>query len=426
MSDSIISVENLSKCYRIGRMAAKGDGLRHVLESAVRAPFNWLRPEARAKRAKTEDFWAVRDLNLEIKRGEMLGIIGRNGAGKSTFLKLLSRITEPTTGRITLRGRVASLLEVGTGFHPELTGRENIYLNGAILGMSRVEIKRKFDEIVEFSEISKFLDTPVKRYSSGMYVRLAFAVAAHLEPEILIVDEVLAVGDAEFQKKCLGKMEDVSSKDGRTVLLVSHQMPVIQNLCTRCILMDRGRLVQEGPTHEIVGAYMSHGAVLAGEGLDNRSDRAGKGDVRVSAIHLRDARGNIIHEGISGQDTVLSFSYHVSDGVTLDNCLFSVEVCKDLQEYFSLSSALVDPRRMTLSGTGRIDFLIPKLPLAGGAYHVNIYVESDRIVQDHLNDAAIMEVINGDFFGTGKILPPGTRCNSVLVPHSWEQHADRA
>jgi lipopolysaccharide transport system ATP-binding protein len=390
----------------------------------VRAPFNWLRPEARAKRAKTEDFWAVRDLNLEIKRGEMLGIICRNGAGKSTFLKLLSRITEPTTGRITLRGRVASLLEVGTGFHPELTGRENIYLNGAILGMSRVEIKRKFDEIVEFSEISKFLDTPVKRYSSGMYVRLAFAVAAHLEPEILIVDEVLAVGDAEFQKKCLGKMEDVSTKDGRTVLLVSHQMPVIQNLCTRCILMDRGRLAQEGPTDEIVHAYLSRGAALAREGLDNRDDRSGKGDVRITAIHLRDCAGNIIPEAISGQDAVLSFSYQVKDGVTLHNCLFAVEVCKDLQEYFSLASDLVDTRKMSLSGSGRIDFVLPDLPLAGGEYHVNLYVESDRVVQDHLNDAAVMHVINGDFYGTGKVLPPGTRASSVLVKHSWRQVAE--
>ena len=421
MSDTIISVENLSKCYRIGRMAAKGDGLRHVLESAVRAPFNWLRPEARAKRAKTEDFWAVRDLNLEVRRGEMLGIIGRNGAGKSTFLKLLSRITEPTTGRIKLRGRVASLLEVGTGFHPELTGRENIYLNGAILGMSRVEIKRKFDEIVEFSEISKFLDTPVKRYSSGMYVRLAFAVAAHLEPEILIVDEVLAVGDAEFQKKCLGKMEDVSTKDGRTVLLVSHQMPVIQNLCTRCILMDRGRLAQEGPTNEIVHAYLTRGAALAREGLENRDDRTGKGDVRVTQINLRDRSGNTILEAISGNDVVMSFSYSVKEGVELNNCLFCVEVCKDSQEYFSLSTEMVDPRKIRLSGEGRLDFLVPNWPLSRGTYNVNIYVESDRVVQDYLNDACMIDVVDGDFYGTGKVLHPGARTGSVLVKHSWEQ-----
>jgi lipopolysaccharide transport system ATP-binding protein len=234
MSNSIISVENLSKRYLIGRNVQKGDGLRHALEGALRAPLAMMNRNERRKNAKTEEFWAVRDLSLKVSKGEMLGIIGRNGAGKSTLLKLLSRITEPTTGRIRLRGRVASLLEVGTGFHPELTGRENIFLNGSILGMTRAEIKRRFDEIVAFAEIDKFLDTPVKRYSSGMYVRLAFAVAAHLEPEILIVDEVLAVGDAEFQKKCLGKMGDVSTKEGRTVILVSHQMPAIQNLCTRC------------------------------------------------------------------------------------------------------------------------------------------------------------------------------------------------
>ena len=421
MSESIISVENLSKCYKIGRQASKGDGLRHVLEQAVRAPFSWLRPEARAKRAKTEEFWAVKDLSLEIKRGEMMGIIGRNGAGKSTFLKLLSRITEPTTGSIRLRGRVASLLEVGTGFHPELTGRENIYLNGAILGMSRLEIKRKFDEIVAFAEIDKFLDTPVKRYSSGMYVRLAFAVAAHLEPEILIVDEVLAVGDAEFQKKCLGKMEDVSTKDGRTVILVSHQMPAIQNLCTRCILMDRGRLIQQGGTDEIVNAYMAKGASLALGGLDHRDDRVGKGDVRVTQINLRDESGNIVREAISGHDVVLSFSYAVKEGMTLNDCLFCIEVCKDLKEYFSLSSAMVDSRKIRLSGEGRIDFLIPNWPLSRGSYHVNIYVESDRVVQDHLNDASIIEVIDGDFYGTGKVLHAGTQSGSVLVRHSWNQ-----
>jgi lipopolysaccharide transport system ATP-binding protein len=421
MSESIISVENLSKCYKIGRQSDKGDGLRHVLEQAVRAPVNWFRPEARAKRSKTEDFWAVKDLSLEIKRGEMMGIIGRNGAGKSTFLKLLSRITEPTTGRIRLRGRVASLLEVGTGFHPELTGRENIYLNGAILGMSRVEIKRKFDEIVEFSEIGKFLDTPVKRYSSGMYVRLAFAVAAHLEPEILIVDEVLAVGDAEFQKKCLGKMEDVSTKEGRTVILVSHQMPAIQNLCTRCILMDRGRLIQQGPTEEIVNAYMSNGASLAQGGLADRHDRTGKGDVRITEVNLRDESGNVIREAISGNDVYLSLSYSVKNGAVLQDCVVCAEVCMDLKEYFSLSSAMVDPRKIRLSGDGRIDFMVRDWPLSSGSYHVNIYIESDRVVQDYLNDASVIEVINGDFYGTGKVLPEGGRTGSVMVKHSWRQ-----
>jgi lipopolysaccharide transport system ATP-binding protein len=422
MSESIISVENLSKRYMIGRQSEKGDGLRHVLERAVRSPFSWIKSDKPEKAATTEEFWAVRDLSLEIKRGDMVGIIGRNGAGKSTFLKLLSRITEPTTGRIRLRGRVASLLEVGTGFHPELTGRENIFLNGAILGMSRVEIKRKFDEITAFAEIDKFLDTPVKRYSSGMYVRLAFAVAAHLEPEILIVDEVLAVGDADFQKKCMGKMEDVSSKEGRTVILVSHQMPAIQNMCNRCIMMDRGRLIMQGPTEEVVDAYMSRGSELAIGGLEDRRDRAGRGEVRVTSIDLRDESGNPIHEAIAGNNVVVSLGYSVQEGLVLNDCIVCVEICKDLKKYFSLSSALVDRRKLQLSGDGRIDFLVPDWPLSGGTYHVNIYVESGRTMQDFLNDASVIETIDGDYFGTGKLHHEGWQGMTVLVKHSWSLH----
>ena len=252
---SVISVENLGKRYIIGHQRDSADALRHRLEQAVRHPWHWFRQHEARNRASHEEFWALQDVSFEVKRGEAVGIIGRNGAGKSTLLKLLSRITEPTTGRIRLQGRVASLLEVGTGFHQELTGRENIFLNGAILGMTRAEIKRKFDEIVAFAEVEKFLDTPVKRYSSGMYVRLAFAVAAHLEPEILIVDEVLAVGDAQFQKKCLGKMGQVA-KGGRTVLFVSHNMTAIQTLCHEAVLLSAGRLIAEGPASEIIPRYL--------------------------------------------------------------------------------------------------------------------------------------------------------------------------
>ncbi len=262
-SDTVIQVENLSKRYILGQNSSKGDGLRHVIEGAVKAPFRWAGRLGRssvngAVADSDKEFWALRGINLEVKAGEVVGIIGRNGAGKSTMLKLLSRITEPTEGKIRMRGRVASLLEVGTGFHPELTGRENIFLNGAILGMSRVEIKRRFDEIVEFSEVERFLDTPVKRYSSGMYVRLAFAVAAHLEPEVLIVDEVLAVGDAAFQKKCLSKMDDVG-KSGRTILFVSHNMQSILRLCDRCVMLEKGRVMGDGVAHEVASAYMSSG-----------------------------------------------------------------------------------------------------------------------------------------------------------------------
>jgi ABC-type polysaccharide/polyol phosphate transport system ATPase subunit len=255
MSDAIITVENLGKCYRLQHQQERQRyvALREVITSKVKGWFG-KRKEERGKKNSEEDFWALKDVSFEIKQGEVVGIIGRNGSGKSTLLKILSRITEPTKGRITLNGRVASLLEVGTGFHPELTGRENIYLNGAILGMKRVEIRAKFDEIVAFAEVEKFLDTPVKRYSSGMYVRLAFAVAAHLEPEILVVDEVLAVGDAAFQKKCLGKM-DTAAGAGRTILFVSHQMNQIRRLCSRCLWIHSGALREQGATVPIVSNY---------------------------------------------------------------------------------------------------------------------------------------------------------------------------
>jgi lipopolysaccharide transport system ATP-binding protein len=256
MSEPIITVENLGKRYVLGHQRSKEDGFRHVIEGALRAPLKWLRSRRERKKPEREDFWALKDISFNVQQGEVVGIIGRNGAGKSTLLKVLSRITEPTAGRININGRVASLLEVGTGFHPDLTGRENIFLNGAILGMSRAEIRRKFDEIVAFSEVEKFLDTPVKRYSSGMYVRLAFAVAAHLEPEILVVDEVLAVGDAQFQKKCLGKMGEVA-KGGRTVLFVSHNMLAVQQLCARCLLFEHGRLRAGGAVQEIVEQYLT-------------------------------------------------------------------------------------------------------------------------------------------------------------------------
>jgi lipopolysaccharide transport system ATP-binding protein len=279
MSDIPIRVENLGKKYILRHLGKGGHkkytALRDVLTEAALAPFRSFRrgirkaapdgqPADSARPGSREEFWALEDVSFEIKRGESVGIIGRNGAGKSTLLKLLSRITEPTTGRIELDGKVASLLEVGTGFHPELTGRENIYLNGAILGMKRAEIKRKFDEIVAFAEVEKFLDTPVKHYSSGMYVRLAFAVAAHLEPDILIVDEVLAVGDAVFQKKCLGKMQSVSEKEGRTVLFVSHNMQAIRQMCRRVIFLRQGKVAFAGDPHTAISSYL-------GQGLDAES-----------------------------------------------------------------------------------------------------------------------------------------------------------
>jgi lipopolysaccharide transport system ATP-binding protein len=276
MSDTVISIEGLSKRYLLGHRSGQRENYTVLRDVLTRSTRNLVRKAADFARCRQiiqgdeiEEFWALKDVSFDVKRGEVIGIVGRNGAGKSTLLKILSRITEPTTGRVRLGGRVASLLEVGTGFHPELTGRENIYLNGAILGMTRREIRRKFDEIVAFAEVDKFLDTPVKHYSSGMYVRLAFAVAAHLEPEILIVDEVLAVGDAEFQKRCLGKMEDVSRREGRTILFVSHNMGALASLCTSCLWMDRGSIRSRGQARSIVGEYLGQGAAA---GLDRTVD----------------------------------------------------------------------------------------------------------------------------------------------------------
>lgn len=270
MSDLAIRVENLGKQYRIGVTLDQYQTLRDSLASAIITPWRWLRASLNGDsdvtpRRANNRIWALRDVSFEVKQGQVIGIIGRNGAGKSTLLKILSRVTEPTEGYAEIHGRVGSLLEVGTGFHPELTGRENIYLNGAILGMKRIEIERKFDEIVAFSEVEKFIDTPVKRYSTGMYLRLAFAVAAHLDPEILVVDEVLAVGDAEFQRKCLGKMSDVA-QEGRTVLFVSHNMSAILRMTEEALLLDKGQLVLRAPAAESVDAYMV-------AGLSNRGER---------------------------------------------------------------------------------------------------------------------------------------------------------
>jgi lipopolysaccharide transport system ATP-binding protein len=266
MTDTVIKVEGLSKRYRIGIAAEKHDTLRDTIVETLKSPFRRLRRglPAGSDSEDLDTIWALKDVNFAVQRGQVLGIIGRNGAGKSTLLKILSRITEPTQGHVKIVGRVGSLLEVGTGFHPELTGRENIYLNGAILGMKRSEIDEKFDEIVEFSGVEKFIETPVKRYSSGMYLRLAFSVAAHLEPEILVVDEVLAVGDAEFQRKCLGKMNDVA-EEGRTVLFVSHDMSAISRLTEETIVLDEGKIIYHAPTPEAIDFYMSSGFSKTGE-----------------------------------------------------------------------------------------------------------------------------------------------------------------
>ena len=321
MNSIAIRVENLSKMYRIGEKQESYYTFRDTLSSIALAPFRRLHRVGRPPKEE-EIIWALKDVSFEVKRGEVVGIIGRNGAGKSTLLKILSQITEPTEGKAEIRGRVGSLLEVGTGFHPELTGRENIFLNGAILGMRKAEIQRKFDEIVAFAEIEKFMDTPVKRYSSGMYVRLAFAVAAHLEPDILLVDEVLSVGDAAFQKKCLGKMRDVSEV-GRTVLFVSHSMPAIENLCERVTWIDQGSIIQDGETREVVAQYIKE----INQTMETR---------KVGGCQ------NLGHRRGSGEVQFINFRLINSDGVETRNFIMSETICMevDFQTFMDVEDAV--------------------------------------------------------------------------------------
>jgi lipopolysaccharide transport system ATP-binding protein len=316
-----IRVENLSKRYRIGAAQTKFryGMLRDVLVDTVTAPVRWVRALGKKGGPGADQpnyIWALNDVTFDVEEGKVLGIVGRNGAGKSTLLKVLSRVTEPTRGTVTVRGRVGSLLEVGTGFHPELTGRENIYMNGAILGMKRAEIERKFDEIVAFSEVEQFIDTPVKRYSSGMYLRLAFAVAAHLEPEILVVDEVLAVGDAEFQKKCLGKMGDVAQQ-GRTVLFVSHNMSAILRLTEEALVLDKGKLLMRAPSQQAVDFYLSSGQAQAGERLwDADEVPPTAAPFHPVALRLMDKKGNVVDTVRASEPVTVEMEYRLDAPLT--------------------------------------------------------------------------------------------------------------
>lgn len=291
---SVIEIKNISKKYRIMRHKERYGTLRDTIINVFKNPFRFLKDNILGGNAK-EEFWALKDMNLNIEQGEAIGIIGANGAGKSTFLKIISRITFPTTGEIKIKGRVASLLEIGTGFHPELTGYENIFLNGAIMGMTKKEIKVKLNDIIKFAGIEKFIDTPVKRYSSGMYIRLAFSVAAHMEPDILLVDEVLAVGDASFQRKCLGKMDEVAKKQGRTVLFVSHNMTAIQNLCERCILLENGAIKKQGKTDEVISYYLSqtNGNATVGEYKHSKNDFLANDFVELISVKLTNQNGDV-------------------------------------------------------------------------------------------------------------------------------------
>lgn len=418
---AIIEVKNLGKKYTIGERQGY-IAMRDVLTNIVKSPARWFGSKVKTAvgQTKTDDFWALQDINFTVEQGEVLGIIGRNGAGKSTLLKILSQITPPTTGEIKLRGRVGSLLEVGTGFHPELTGRENIYLNGAILGMRKKEIEKKFDEIVEFAGIGKFLDTPVKRYSSGMYVRLAFAVAAHLEPDILIIDEVLAVGDAEFQKKCLGKMEEVTKQGGRTVLFVSHNMGAIQKLCPRSLLINAGRIAAMGKTEEVLQTYLQTTAGESEVSLNHRVNRKGSGKIIFTSIYFKDENGKDTNFFQVGQNIEIWLSYAVHDPQLKE---FDVGISFDT--FFDQNRIAAAGNRFTGQkikvGAGLIKLRINHLSLNCGRYQFTIIAAGlGNEVFDWVQKAGEFEVVWGDFYGSGQ-LPSPTEGGAMLLDYSFIQ-----
>ena len=412
-SDVVIKVESLSKQYFLGGENLVNQTFREMLMGLVKAP--WRRfTRLRGRSTDQESVWALRDVSFEVKRGDILGIIGPNGAGKSTLLKLLSRITAPTKGGIEYRGRMASLLEVGTGFHPELSGRENIFINGAILGMNRADIEKKFDEIVDFSGVEKFLDTPVKRYSSGMYVRLAFSVAAHMDPDIVILDEVLAVGDADFQKRCLGKLGEVS-KAGRTVLFVSHNMRVIQNLCSRVILLRNGDLALSGDPDFVIGDYLRNLSDIKIEDETWETNRPGNGNVKATGIR-------IIADGVEsntlscGQDIEIQIDY-VSN-MKLRELRFDIVVDSEMGEHVvCFGTNYVNQNFLMPSNTGVTSCIIDDLPLMPGRYHLNLFCHANGFLEDEVQRAATILIVDGDYFGTGKGPPQGY--GNVLVDHNW-------
>lgn len=423
MSHRVIEVSHLYKQYRLGKV---GRGTLHEdinrwLHRMMGKADPYLKIDAKQDVNSPDDnffVWALNDINFSVQQGEVLGIIGRNGAGKSTLLKILSKVTAPTMGEVRIKGRIASLLEVGTGFHPELSGRDNIFLNGAILGMTRKEIQSKFDEIVDFSGVERYIDTPVKRYSSGMYVRLAFAVAAHLEPDILIVDEVLAVGDAEFQKKCLGKMKDVSSQDGRTVLYVSHNMPSVLNLCSKVLALHNGAISFYGNSEESVDYYLNTLSVDRSINNLHLKVRNGNGMIVCNRIDLINEKSKYV-ESLKSGDTLIVRVYFEVKNKPIRNVLFRLQfVDKDEQIIFICNNEHSLGLFPLLEESGFVSCVIPKLPLFGGDYFINVQVYSkDEGLLDEIECARFFSVVDGDFFGTGKI--PVIR-KGILVTHTWQ------
>lgn len=418
MSKTIITGREISKAYRLG-MAQHRQNFKETVSELLRTPLKRLRKFNEDWGDGEDTFWALKDVNFDVQQGDVVGLIGRNGAGKSTLLKVLSRITEPTTGEIRMKGRVSSLLEVGTGFHPELTGRENIFLNGAILGMKRAEIRRKFDQIVEFSEIAKFLDTPVKRYSSGMYVRLAFSVAAHLDPEILIVDEVLAVGDAAFQKKCLGKMNDVV-KQGRTVIFVSHSMDAIASLCTSVILMTKGKSSEKMSTEEGIRQYLGMVQENANLPLSQKPRTQNKPRPPI----FTDLK--IFHDDV--ETNVIKCGGKVTFEVSMENLTDPGELTCGLALYNEKNQRVVLFHtlyqnnltfRSTSDGKKVLRCTVPYLPATPGEYQIELIVSDGYKELERVDRAGRMDVIFADILGTGKL--PLQRQSAVVMPCEWKE-----
>lgn len=406
MTTKAIEVENISKKYKMGSIGSSS--LRETLTNGARKLFRGEREN------EGQDFWALRDINFSVEKGDVVGIIGRNGAGKSTLLKVLARITEPTTGKAVINGRIASLLEVGTGFHPELTGRENIYLNGSILGMQRQEIKKKFDEIVAFSGVEKFLDTPVKRYSSGMFVRLAFSVAAHLEPEVLVVDEVLAVGDAAFQKKCLGKMEEVSHRDGRTILFVSHNMGVVQELCRHGLWLESGEIRRAGKTEDLVAEYLSAG--LSQENLEvdlsEHTNRLGGMTPVLTSALLQGPEGQSTRTFLQTDEIILKIGYSNSTTTPLSGMGFILSTTTGVRAgSFNTYMAYEPPHE--IPDEGEIEFRIQGKQLNPGDYLVTMSVGTHQSrLLDKIENPIGFTVEQSDVYETGYLL---TRSDGVAT-----------
>ncbi|MDJ1471633.1 ABC transporter ATP-binding protein [Xanthocytophaga flava] len=417
----VVKVENVSKKYHLGKTATnslKGDFQRWwARKQGKEDPFSKV---VDASQLQGEEFWALKDINFEVRQGEAVGIIGKNGAGKSTLLKILSRITLPTTGSIKIKGRIASLLEVGTGFNPDLSGRENVYLNGAILGMTKAEINQKFDEIVDFAGIERFIDTPVKRYSSGMYVRLAFAVAAHLESEILILDEVLAVGDAEFQKKCLGKMDDVAHKQGRTILFVSHNMLSVESLCNQGVLLKKGKVITTGGIRKIIDYYNQETAPVVDKALAEREDRNGSGIIRFHSFELRNWNNNPTGNFITGKNAKIVIYFKNNAKKKLKNFFIALGINNAQgQRITNLNSEITGNVYSDVAETAQIvEVNIDRLPFTPGKYEVTLYCTIDGQVADWVNNAFSFYVEPGDFYGTGRLIPENQ--GNILIEHSFK------